>query len=267
MKKIYIFIILFIVSITTQVSAKEYSYVENINKKDMQICEYSEEYIAYLKMSKEEQAKINMPSICKKDKESTLISNITSYSLNKNTELPEYYSSVEEGYITPIKDQKSTNSCWAFSSYANLESYMLKRFNITFDLSERHLEYETAYYFMNNEVNADSFYRNVGDGGNIFIASAYLTNEKGPILESAMPFESNHALIYLNSIKNKEKVIDVNDISIMGGDTCSSISSSIKEHIMNYGALHTSIYMTFSENYYNKLQPFTIIAELLLTTQ
>ena len=68
--------------------------------------------------------------------------------------LPEQYSSVELGYITPVKDQSYFGTCWAFATIAAVESYVLRN-NVlegmtkdNLDLSERHL----VFYAGNNPL-------------------------------------------------------------------------------------------------------------------
>lgn len=49
--------------------------------------------------------------------------------------------------------------------------------------------YATNRVFANNEINEYGFNKGASDGGNYYLASAYLTNGQGAIEESQMPFE------------------------------------------------------------------------------
>ena len=67
-------------------------------------------------------------------------------------ELPSKYSSVDEGYVTPVKDQQASGNCWAFTAIAALESCILKASNITYDLSEENLKNIMELYSIGKKV-------------------------------------------------------------------------------------------------------------------
>ena len=68
-------------------------------------------------------------------------------------ELPETYDSRKYGYITPVRDQGSYNTCWTFGAAACCEAYMIKhgvhvgetgeKADLSLNLSEYHLAYYT----------------------------------------------------------------------------------------------------------------------------
>ena len=68
-------------------------------------------------------------------------------------DLPQKYDSRDYGYITPVKDQGSYNTCWAFATAASCEAYMIKHgvevgdtgvaADQNLNLSEFHLAYYT----------------------------------------------------------------------------------------------------------------------------
>ena len=53
--------------------------------------------------------------------------------------VPEEYSSVKEGYVTPVKNQKTCGSCVAFSNLAVIETCFAKLTNVFGDYSEQQL--------------------------------------------------------------------------------------------------------------------------------
>jgi len=53
--------------------------------------------------------------------------------------LPANFSWVDQGGVTPVKNQGSCGSCWAFAATAELESHMRIRYGTTLDLSEQQI--------------------------------------------------------------------------------------------------------------------------------
>ena len=220
-------------------------------------CEFSEAYLEWLNLTSIEQSIIPMPTICKNDEPFQQYyqnQNLFNYSV-KATYPSKYDSRNVDGknYVSPVRNQMSTGACWAFSALATVESYSMKYFNNNTIYSPRHIDYSTSRYFLNNVTNPESFNRTVGQGGNGYMASSYLINGKGPITENQMPFENNENLININSIKNKTVNLDVNGYEIIENSSlgCSTtIKNKIKEHIMQYGSMAASIYMTTNSSYY-----------------
>lgn len=174
-----------------------------------------------------------------------------------------------------VKNQKSTQECWAFAANTALETNLALRENKNYDFSERHMVYATSKTFKDG-VNNLAHNREVTSGGNASIAMAYYTSGRGPILEEDMPFSEDESKIYLSEIANKtvqKKVsdyiifpsiekskdndgnityTDVGKKTIYSDTEVQAIRNQIKNHIMNYGAVIT---MTVSgsgyNNYYN----------------
>lgn len=170
-----------------------------------------------------------------------------------------------------IKNQSSSSACWAFATNTVLETNLQLRSNEKYDFSERHLVYSTSKTFTDG-INSLGHNKEVKDGGNELIAMAYYTSGRGPVLEEDMPFDVKEEPISLSEIENKTVQKKVSDYIIFPDilkekDESSNIiytnnakdkeytevevnlvRNSIKEHIMNYGAVVT---MTVSGSGYS----------------
>ncbi len=100
---------------------------------------------------------------------------------NVDIEIPEAFDLRDvngTNYVTSIKNQLNSGSCWTFGNLAALESYLLYTQNITYDFSE------------NNMKNVMSKYGSIGCdadpnvGGLDYMALAYLLRWSGPVNET-----------------------------------------------------------------------------------
>lgn len=147
-----------------------------------------------------------------------------------NGTLPERYSLVDEGYVTPLADQQTSGNCWAFASIAALESCILKASNITYDLSEENMKNLIEYY---SDYGWDM---DTNEGGYDEMAIAYLTSWLGPVFESEDKFD-DYSLIspVMNSMAHIQNVLYL-------GRSSPTDNDAIKEAILTYGAVATGMY-------------------------
>lgn len=241
----FLLVVLITFGICRNVYAVEGTSVNN------QILEYSDEYKKWLELPEKERNQIiqprmyNIPQVTVNKKSLRLLKANNTSKYNLKDIIPEN---------VVIRDQKQTNTCWAFSTIAALESTLgLQDYNNglepkMYDFSERHMEYATSRTFLNGEINTQGFTRKINSGGNPLISIAYLTNGMGAISEEDMEFENNTNLIELSKIQNKtvtSKVIDTVDFPSAYNDTFTEkeqISEQIKNHIKNYGGVMAAIH-------------------------
>lgn len=88
--------------------------------------------------------------------------------------LPSSFNWVEQGGVTPVKDQSSCGSCWAFAATAELESHMLIRYGVSLNLSEQQV------------VSCNSW--GAGCGGGWAFAAYDVFQDEGAVLEECHPY-------------------------------------------------------------------------------
>lgn len=162
-----------------------------------------------------------------------------------------------------IKNQLSTNECWAFVTTTALETNMLKTRNKDIELSPRHIDYATSKTFLDG-INDKAYNREIGFG-NVMVALGYCTSGMGPVLEKDMPFEDNENKVNLSQI-DKSPVLKVQDYiqfasiyknyssnglveysdgqgEIYTENQILEVRKAIKEHIKKYGGVTAYTYL------------------------
>ena len=221
--------------------------------------EYSEQYEQWLQLSDEEKANTIEPRkydiVMQKDNATYLkeLNNVfrVQQLLRANISANYNLKDVIPENVT-IKNQMSTNSCWAFATIGMLESHLALRDKnassptVTYDFSEKHMNYATARSaFLNGETNTYGFTKNLSDGGNIYLATQYMANGLGVVNESDVPFVNSEENIDISEIQNKEvkaTLYDTVEFPSTYTSERAEIMPQIKEHIVNYGGIYAGIH-------------------------
>ncbi|MBF0118385.1 MAG: hypothetical protein HQK79_06075 [Desulfobacterales bacterium] len=146
---------------------------------------------------------------------------------------PNNDSNTSDSLLTPVKNQGSCGVCWTFASYASLEGYLKK----TYSLSDNNNDYSE-----DNMKHRHDFVTGVNgacSGGNFKMATAYLVRKYGPISESDDPYDASATSEYCT---NCTPVRYVDNAVFLPVRSSTSDNTYIKQAIIDYGALYTSMY-------------------------
>lgn len=166
----------------------------------------------------------------------------------KAASLPSYYSSVDEGYTTPVRDQGAYGTCWSFSIMAAVETNLVKQ-----GLADRNLdlsEVALAYFLFHSQL--DPLGLTAGDGVKA-VHSSWL-NEGGFADWGMWMLAMNQGLAYENDAPYK----GANDNTKLSGELAYNQTpfevknvywediqneDAIKELVRNYGGVVLSYVM------------------------
>ncbi len=150
-------------------------------------------------------------------------------SINAADSLPSSYSLRTLGRVTPVKNQGSCGSCWAFATMGSMESNLMPE--ETLDLSEDNLKTHKMWDWPQCQ------------GGNAFISLAYFTRWNGPVYESDDPYTaSTSAVLNLAPRRHAQEVLVIPNKPYPL--TLVSDLDDIKQAVMNYGGVMTLMYAT-----------------------
>jgi len=139
---------------------------------------------------------------------------------------PSRYDLRDYGDVTTVKNQGGYGTCWAFATFASLESSLLKASNTWTDFSERNLAYRHGFDWGYSE------------GGNSYLSEAYLSRFDGPIYEIDDPY------LYMGTADNVTGPVNYYVREMLRFDT----RDEIKNAVMTGGAVYTHMY--WSSSYY-----------------
>lgn len=158
-----------------------------------------------------------------------------------SSSLPSYYNSVNMGFVTPVKNQRTQNTCIFFSGIAAMETALLKSGEGEYDLSEEH-----ANYWSSTRKDGTGWLRDrVNEGGYPYTSYSYLTTG-GVVLESDLPYMSRTEQ-YFDDLEHIEPLFYAGGIKTLTGEE--TTAENYKRTILECGGVVSSF--SYHYQYYN----------------
>ena len=148
-----------------------------------------------------------------------------------NSTIPSHYDLRDYRLVTSVKNQGTNGNCWAFAAIAVLESCILKATGIKYDFSEENMKNLMATF---SDYGWNKAYTN--SGGTTEMSRAYFLSWMGPVNESDDKYVIN---TYLSPLM--ESIMHVQNIIFLPRSNYTD-NDAIKQAILNYGAVYTSLY-------------------------
>jgi uncharacterized repeat protein (TIGR01451 family) len=151
--------------------------------------------------------------------------------------LPTKFDWRDTGKVTPVKDQGSCGSCYAFGTIANVESRLLIDGAGTWDFSE-------------NNAKSCNYYEKGCAGGNYPMVADLFTT-KGTVLESCDPYSASNTAC--NSTCPYQKTLL--DWRLLNFNSVPS-ADVLKQYLYTYGPLATTIYAGNDDAWQSELSDY-----------
>ncbi|OPX87533.1 MAG: Papain family cysteine protease [Pelotomaculum sp. PtaB.Bin104] len=153
------------------------------------------------------------------------LSHLKGKAITSQLSFPSIYDLRTMGKLTKVQNQNPCGACWTFSALGSLESCLLP--SESWDFSE------------NNLKNTNGFDKGACGGGVTNMAVAFLARWSGPIAEKDDPYNP-YSSSSPSGLSPKKHIQQVYYMPSRGGPLD---NNNIKQAIMDYGAVSTSLYM------------------------
>lgn len=215
----------------------------------------TEEYLNYWQLSEEERAQQREPLSMARP--SSVESGIGKRA--ESSSLPAAFDAREKGYLSPVRDQGNTGTCWTISSTGNLESFLNMKQGVeggTYRFSPRHMEFSCCD--IPGELSLTSTpSREADSGGNQFYSSSYYIGGMGPVEETGSmvfqdyPLGTDETPIISYPTRAElllEPKVQVTDYAILPSldedrlsQSRESLKRQMKQAVLDYGSLDVGI--------------------------
>ncbi|HQC83535.1 MAG TPA: C1 family peptidase [Bacilli bacterium] len=232
-------------------------FIPHVRALELNVCTESEAHKAWNELDESIKSTFIEPSFCSSvsnneyNSDIILNDNIINKEVNllrANSSNPSitdsYYNANEAGYVTSVKNQQKSGSCWAYQTVSLLETQALKTGLGTFDFSERHIEYSLTRNAFTDTSNPNTYNRDLDDGGTSIMAATYLFNRDGVIDDTLMPQTTTNAKILSTDMPSGKVLLDVDnysEIASNAGACTTSQKENIKKLILQYGSVGGAI--------------------------
>ena len=161
---------------------------------------------------------------------------------DRSSEYPSLYDLRVTGDMSPVKDQNPWGTCWAFATYASLESTLMPA-TPTPNFSEKNL------------VNLAGFDNTYDDGGDMEMSTAYLVRWNGPVNSATDPYPKGSWA----SSNTYPPVKHVQNVVYFPARSNRTDTDNIKGALTRWGAIFTSMHwdetLFFNESHSSYYQP------------
>lgn len=183
------FMAAFLVSILAAVSVTAASAAE------LKFDTPSEEYTNYMKLPPEERQKLIPPMQARLRPEEDQAVLSSAGNLPEKFDLRDMDTDGDgigdTSCVTPIRNQRNTNTCYAFAFVSSAESRWKYQTGEDIDLSELHIYYSLKNKLNSGQFNPDGGMSVHGSGSQPLMVSAYAARGSGLVLESELPLKTD----------------------------------------------------------------------------
>ena len=165
--------------------------------------------------------------------------NLINNTINVQT-LPSKFDLRDWGWVSPVRNQGSMGSCWAFGIISALESTLMRYANVTYDFSENNLQNTMIRYSeYGSELQVES--------GNVFLGESYFTSWLG-----AFPaeYDTYDELGKISPLIATDEDIQIKDVVFIDTRKNSTDNNPLKEALLKYGCVAVNYY--HNDIYYNE---------------
>ncbi len=155
--------------------------------------------------------------------------------------IPSYYNLTAIGQDTPVKNQGSGGSCWAFAVLASIETSLAKVTGQVYNLSENNVKNLEAKY---SKYGFNAFVPN--NGGNEYMSVGYAVSWVGPINGSDDEYSPYNFLSYCFN----QSLLHIQNIYYLPPRANFIDNDKFKEAIIRYGGVYVSMRMEQSTPYF-----------------